>query len=97
MKSRGRGLGLYIYIKRNIMGRKKIEEKKIKISVTILPEINEYLNDLLINKEMIAKILPVGLMLLGILFFVAYKMIEILESICKALDCRIEEFLEIIK
>lgn len=33
------------------MGRKKIEEKKIKISVTILPEINEYLNDLLINKS----------------------------------------------
>lgn len=40
-------------------------------------------NDLLINKEMIAKILPVGLLLLGMLFFVAYKMIEILESICK--------------
>ena len=40
-------------------------------------------NDLFINKEMIAKILPVGLLLLGILFFVAYKMIEILESICK--------------
>lgn len=33
------------------MGRKKIEEKKIKISVTILPEINEHLNDLLINKS----------------------------------------------
>ena len=27
-------------------------------------------NDLLINKEMIAKILPVGLLLLGILFFI---------------------------
>lgn len=40
-------------------------------------------SDLLINKEMIAKYLPVGLLLLGILFFVAYKMIEILESICK--------------
>lgn len=40
-------------------------------------------NDLLINKEMIAKILPVCLLLLGMLFFVAYKMIEILESICK--------------
>ena len=35
------------------MGRKKIknEEKKIKISVTILPEINSNLNDLLINKS----------------------------------------------
>lgn len=40
-------------------------------------------NDLLINKEMIAKILPVCLLLMGMLFFVAYKMIEILESICK--------------
>ena len=40
-------------------------------------------NDLLINKEMIAKILPVGLLLLGMLFFVAYKMFEIVESICK--------------
>lgn len=40
-------------------------------------------NDLLINKEMIAKILPVGLLLLGILFFIGYKMIKIVESICK--------------
>ena len=40
-------------------------------------------NDLFINKEMIAKILPVGLLLLGMLFFVGYKMIKIVESICK--------------
>lgn len=40
-------------------------------------------NDLFINKEMIAKILPVGLLLLGVLFFVGYKMIKIVESICK--------------
>ena len=40
-------------------------------------------NDLFINKEMIAKILPVGLLLLGMLFFIGYKMIKIVESICK--------------
>lgn len=40
-------------------------------------------NDLFINKEMIAKILPFGLLLLGMLFFVGYKMIKIVESICK--------------
>lgn len=40
-------------------------------------------SDLFINKEMIAKILPVGLLLLGMLFFVGYKMIKIVESICK--------------
>jgi len=42
-----------IYIKRNIMGRKKMktEEKKIKFSITILPEVNEQLEDLKINKS----------------------------------------------
>lgn len=42
-----------IYNKRDIMGRKKIktEEKKFKFSITILPEINVQLNELMVNKS----------------------------------------------
>lgn len=42
-----------IYNKRSIMGRKKMkpDEKKIKFSITILPEVNEQLEDLKINKS----------------------------------------------